>query len=181
MKCIIGKLSALLLASKFSFQNEKLQNAARLYDEAEELASNGEWDEACAVYMQGIFMGRKIVQNLLQDDSNCNNDNSDEAQLALDWMVSSYLECSRARIKMEDWEKARSDAWAACSYSDNKNLEVLLCMLHVCESTDDLFGELQTLKSIQTLLPLSYATVEFDVQSRILNTEQKLEEEYGKS
>lgn len=47
------------------------------------------------------------------------------------------------------WGTARSDAWAACSFSNNENVDALLCMLIVCELQEDTMGELQTLKSIE--------------------------------
>jgi hypothetical protein len=198
MKFIFGNLSALLFAapsSKYSFNNERLQNAAQLYDEAQELTNKGEIREACAVYMQGIFMGRKIVQGLLEDNPDQDTgDDTDDAGLALDWMVSSYVACCKARIELGDWNTARSDAWAACTYSNYKNLEALNCMVDVCENTNDLMGELQALKMIYQLISSSSSDVNVetaklsreqlsveDVQFRMSNIEEQLEQKYSKS
>jgi len=198
MKFIIGNLSALLFAapsSKYSFQNERLQNAAQLYDEGQELTNKGEFKEACDVYMQGIFLGRKIVQGLLEDNQDQDTgDDTDDAELALDWVVSSYVACSKARIELGDWNTARSDAWAACTYSNNKNLEALNCMVAVCENTNDLMGQLQTLKLIYQLISSSSSDVNVvttglsreqlsveDVQYRISNIETQLEQKYSKA
>jgi hypothetical protein len=198
MRFIFGNLSALLFAapsSKYSFNNERLQNAVQLYDEAQELTNKGGFREACAVYMQGIFMGRKIVQGLLEDNPDQDTgDDTDDAGLAMDWMVSSYAACCKARIELGDWNTARSDAWAACTYSNYKNLEALNCMVAVCENTNDLMGELQALKMIYQLISSSSSDVNVetaklsreqlsveDVQFRMSNIEEQLEQKYSKS
>ena len=182
----LGKLSALFFAAScdnnnYSFRDEKLKGALSYYQEAQELAVQGEYQEACEVYMLGIFMGRKSVQRLLEEEE------SKEGEHALDWLVSSYMACCQARIHLEDWNAARSDAWAACSYSQSQNLKALECMLMVCEKTDDCLGELQTLKSIQQLI-LQTSSMEDtvpntkfhaeDIEQRIGNLETELERKY---
>jgi hypothetical protein len=173
----------------YSFQDEKLKGALELYQEAKELANIGEYQEACDVYMLGIFMGRKTVQSLCENRNDNSGRDDDDPQQALDWLVSSYLACSKARIQMGDWNKARGDAWAACSYSQNTNLEALECMLTVCENTDDDgLGELQTLKSIQQVLLSSSAEATIDdkeiifkvkdIQQRIAMLEEELERKF---
>lgn len=129
----------------FSFQNERLENAAQLFPEATLLLKQEKYKESCDLYMQGIFLGRKVVQELQQEQ----NDSMDDPKLALDWMIESYIQCSKARIAMGDINTARSDAWAACSFSNNENVDALLCMLTVCELQEDTMGQLQTLKSIE--------------------------------
>ena len=186
-----GNLSSLLLASrsKFLFQNERLQKAVTLYEEANELSSQNKLEDACYVYMQGIFTGRNAVRDLVENQDSKND--MDDPQLALEWIVASYLSRSRNHIELGDWNMARSDAWAACSYSQNQNLEALKCMLTVCQQTEDLFNELQTLKLILQLL-VSLGDDDEDqgdfsrnrinvetVEKQIMDVESKLEEKFN--
>ena len=101
----ISKLSTLLLASSsskpFSFQNERLQNAVNLFYEAEPLIQEDP-KEAAYLMMQGILSGRKIVQQLVEEED------GDDAQLAMEWIVASYLRCSEARLLLQDYDTARS-------------------------------------------------------------------------
>lgn len=150
--------------------------------EATELVSQGEYEEGCDVYMQGIFLGRKVVQSLMEQDSS--ETDGDDPQLALDWIVESYLACSKARIELGEWNTARSDAWAACSYSENKNLEALVCMLKVCEK-DDPMGELRTLKLIDQLISSDEQNMNTgiidgeEVLRRIQSLEEELERKFN--
>ena len=191
--------------TNYSFRAEKLKGALELFHEAQELVTEEKYQEACDVYMQGIFMGRKSVQALVeQQQQNGNNakketkendNDNDDPQEALDWLISSYLGCSQARIQMKDWNKARADAWAACSYSQNRNLQALQCMLTICENTNDRMGELQTLKSMLPLLVQVLADDENEndlqtttmyqqqqqqqtIQERVAKLEEELERKY---
>ena len=174
------------------FQNERLQKAVTLYEEANELSSQKQLEDASYCYMQGIFLGRKAVQELVQNQESKQRDGGgcedDDPQLALEWMVASYLSCSKIHIELEDWNTARSDAWAACSYSQNENLEALECMLTVCQQTNDMFNELQTLNLILQLLrsggDTSVVANKFtldNVQEQIMEVEEKLEEKFNNS
>ena len=149
---------------EYSFPNQpKLQNAIDMYKEGYQELQNGKYNDACDTFMTGIFMGRSTVQNLLlNEEDNHEEEKDNTSQVALDWLISSYILCCCARIANNDYTKARADAWAACSYSQgssgmvyinpNTTLQALLCMLVVCENSDDTIGELQTLKSIKPLL-----------------------------
>ena len=155
-----GWLSTILLASsssnsKYNFQDLSLQIALESYEEAEKFFSEGKYNDACASYLNGIMVGRSSVQKLIETENSERQqakEATDDPDLALDWLISSYLQCARGRIEMKDWEKARADAWAACSYSQNTNMEALECMLSICENTDDQLGQMQTLKSILAVL-----------------------------
>jgi hypothetical protein len=131
----------------FEFQDSRLQMAVDVNRDAQQLVTDGKHKEACQEFMSGISIGRTAVQRLQERHGEGESD-ADNPELALDWLVSSYISLFRARVEVGDWEKARADAWAACSYSLYKNLEALYCMLSVCENTEDKIGELQTLKSI---------------------------------
>eukprot|EP00977_Amphora_coffeiformis_P011921 scaffold2917_cov191-Amphora_coffeaeformis.AAC.14 len=130
--------------------------------------------------MSGTFMGRKAVKAMQREMSN------PERKLAVDWLVASYLACGQARIQLGDWQTARSDVWAACMYSENSSLDALQCMLTVCENTDDLLGELNTLKSIQQLLSTTDGADAFSeeelsidkVQEQIRRVEAKLQSQF---
>ena len=128
----------------YSFQNSNLQMAVDICKDARELASAGKQKEACDEFMSGIVIGRPIVQRLQESASKTTSE--DDPTLALDWLVSSYVELCRSRG--EDWVSARKDAWAACMYSMYNDMEALDCMLTVCRNTDDLIGEIQTLRQI---------------------------------
>eukprot|EP00980_Cylindrotheca_fusiformis_P007429 scaffold1530_cov98-Cylindrotheca_fusiformis.AAC.5 len=130
--------------SEFAFQDSRLQMAVDICHEAQQLATEGKHKEACAEFMSGISIGRSVVQKLQEENSPA----EDNPELALEWLVASFLAMFRARVQVGDWDSARADAWAACNYSQYRNLEALYCMLTVCEHTDDKIGELQTLKSI---------------------------------
>jgi hypothetical protein len=135
--------------NNFAFQDSRLQMAVDVYRDAQQLVTDGKHKEACQEFMSGIFIGRTAVKQLQEQEQHGEGDSdADKPELALDWLVSSYISLFRARVIVGDWEKARADAWAACSYSLYTNLEALYCMLSVCENTEDKIGELQTLKSI---------------------------------
>jgi hypothetical protein len=174
----LGRLSTCLLAfsGKYSFQDERLKGALELCEEAQQLANDGKYRDACDTYMQGIFMGRKSVQRL--QENNDDDDDDDDPTEALDWLVSSHAACGEARIRLGDWQTARSDLWAACTYSQNTNLQSLKSMLTVCKNTDDSFGELRTLNSIRDLLSFSQTKDEMSIdelQQRIAALEEELE------
>jgi hypothetical protein len=183
-----GTVSAALLAAaaassssgtnKYSFQDERLQGALELYKEGQQLTVEGNYQEACDVFMLGIFMGRKTVQSLLQQGGQDDGSSEDDPQLALDWMISSYLACAEAHIQIGDWQTARADAWAACTYSQNSNRQALEIMLTVCEKTDDALGQFSALKSI---LELSESTIEADemIQQRITALEEELKKRFS--
>ena len=164
----------------YNFQNPRLQGAIEMYNEGLNLFQNGNYDDAIDTFMTGIFSGRSTVQKLVEEEQHeqqeSNKDDSDNdvdnPQEALDWLVTSYIMCCRSRIlKDGDYTKARADAWAACSYSQNMNLGALTMMLVVCENTDDKIGELQTLKTIkQTILD---DTMELSLPSVAVTKEEK--------
>jgi hypothetical protein len=128
----------------FSFQNERLKGALEYYEEGQKLFVSGDYEEACDTIMTGVFSGRKAVESMQAE-----NAMHPESAEALEWLVDSYIICAEARIKLQDWDKARSDAWAACMISKNSNLEALYCMLRVCEKVEDLFGQWSVLKSME--------------------------------
>jgi hypothetical protein len=187
-----GTVSSVLLAAassssssssgttNYSFQDKRLQGALELYKEGQQLTSEGNYQEACDVFMLGIFSGRKTVQSLLENTNGgeSNSGDDDDPQLALDWMVSSYLACAEAHIQIGDWQTARADAWAACTYSQNSNLQALEMMLTVCEKTDDALGQHSALKSI---LELSKSTTEADgmIQQQITALEEELKKKFS--
>jgi hypothetical protein len=149
----LGRLSALLLSlsGKYDFKDLSLQIALESYEEGNSLCLEEKYRTACNAYMNGILVGRKSVQRLVENYSS-DGDKEDDPEAALDWLVSSYLKCAKARMEMKDWQTARADAWAACSYTQNTNLEALTCMLSICEATNDQLGQIQTLKSILPLV-----------------------------
>lgn len=133
--------------NKYSFQDSRLRLAVEICHDAKQLPSP---KDACDEFMSGIVIGRSIVQKLQENKLQGNDidDNDDDPDLALDWLVSCYIELFNSRVKLNDWETARKDAWAACMYSMYTNIEALECMLTVCTNTNDSIGELQTLKQI---------------------------------
>jgi hypothetical protein len=168
-----GPLAALLLASSRSnsnnmnpFQDERLASGYELFLEAELLAKEGSYQEAADVYVQGILMGRPIVlalqekqqqlsNNKKDDDNNDEDHEDDDPQQALDWLIFSHVQSSMARLQFQDIHGARGNAWAACTFSQNTHLPSLQCMLKVCEVSNDILNELQTLKAILQLLSSS--------------------------
>jgi hypothetical protein len=48
----------------FKMSDERLKGALELCEEAQQLANDGKYRDACDTYMQGIFMGQKLVQRL---------------------------------------------------------------------------------------------------------------------
>lgn len=151
---LIGSLFLALNGNQYSFQDASLKIAADAYRDAQQLASEGKHKEACDEFMSGIFIGRSTVQKLFdqkQGGGDPDDQLQDETDDAIDWLISSYISLFKARIAMNDWTTARADAWAACNYSMNENLEALYCMLLVCKRTNDAIGEIQTLRLVSAL------------------------------
>jgi hypothetical protein len=167
----------------FSFQDERLQGALGFYEEGQQLLQDGSYRDACDAMMTGIFSGRKVVEAMCASDAD-----DPETIEALDWLIVSYISCCEARMKLGDWQTARGDAWAACMFSQNLNPQALHCMLKVCENTNDLIGELNTLKSIQPLVLANDGGPESSeselslktVKHRIEEVEELLEKEFKK-
>ena len=153
--------TAALSARDFSFQNDRLKGALELYKEGQMLVANGEYNEGCDAIMTGVFSGRKIVEAMQLED-----ENNPESAEALAWLVASYVTCAEARISLQQWDKARSDAWAACMLSRNANLEALQCMFRVCKSTGDLFGQLSALKAIEAIQMTVFLALTSDDSAR---------------
>ena len=132
-------------SQEYSFRDARLQIALEFYREGQQLLVEEKYRDASDALMSGVFAGRRVVEEL-------HASSSEESATAMSWLVTSYIECAKARMKLGDWQTARSDAWAACMFSQNQNLPALQCMLTVCQNTDDLFGQLSTLKAILPLL-----------------------------
>jgi hypothetical protein len=146
---ILGTSLLAINGKDYSFKDPRLQLAVEVCRDAQQLALEGETKEACNEFISGIMMGRSTVQRLIEEKQEDSTDLSeDDSEKALDWLVSSYISVFKARITLEDWDTARADAWAACNYSMNTNLEALYCMLLVCRETEDPLGEIQTLRLI---------------------------------
>lgn len=170
---IVGFATGPFNTQRFIFEDDRLQQAADCLQEGQEMAIRGEYQEARDTIMAGVFSGRKIVEKLQQ----MKEDQAPEvSSKALEWLISSYICCSKARIEMCDWDKARSDAWAACTFSQNTNVDALDCMLQVCEKTSDLFGQLTTLKSMEKVLHLPVGMEENGKDQRlsIVEVRQKI-------
>ena len=155
----------LLAANNNPFLDFRLQMAFDIVEEAKELASQEDHEQATKVYREGLHLGRSQVLRL-QEESAATDD---DPTMAFDWLIASYCASSTCQLQAGNVNGARSDAWAACVFTQNTNEQALQVMLKVCRAADDKFGELSTLKSIVAL-----GTSPRDAAKRIFELEQEL-------
>jgi hypothetical protein len=160
-------LPLVLLASN-PFVDFPLQMAFDIVEEANELASQKEYEQASKTYREGLHLGRSRVLKLQDEDPSTNKD---DFTLAFDWLVASYCASSACQLQAGNLNGARSDAWAACVFTQNTNIQALQAMLKVCQESTDKFGELSTLKSI-----LALSSRDATIDKQILELERELGE-----
>lgn len=137
----------------FVFENARLQEAVKVYEEARKSAAQGAHATACEDFSYGIMVGRPVVLELQASRSETEDEQVLEtSQKALDWLIASYLFCGRSRMALEEWDMARKDFWAASMYSQNQDLIALQSMYELCVATEDDLGQLTSLKSLERLL-----------------------------
>ena len=93
-----------------------------------------------------MIFGRKAALALHEDGADIDGDSS-----PLDWLIALYRNSSLTRIKLQDVDGARKDAWGACLYSQNEDIASLECLAKVCEAGEDDMGQLMALKNILQL------------------------------
>jgi hypothetical protein len=162
-------LPLVLLASN-PFVDFQLNMAFDIVEEAEELAFRKEHEQASITYREGLHLARPRVLKLQDEDASANED---DFTVAFDWLVSSYCASSACQLEAGNLNGARSDAWAACVFTQNTNNQALQAMLQVCQASTDKIGELTTLKSILALSSSSRDTTS-PMDKRILELEREL-------
>jgi hypothetical protein len=110
------------------------------------MASAGKDEEAVRLYEDAMIFGRKAALALHEDGADIDGDLS-----PLDWLIALYRNSSLTRIKLQDIDGARKDAWGACLYSQNEDIASLECLAKVCEAGEDDMGQLMALKNILQL------------------------------
>ena len=151
MKISNSLVSAFLFATSNSNydSNDKIKGyisnlsiARDITEEAKEkLLDNGNEKEAIALYEDAMIFGRKSALALHEVGAN-------EANDAMDWLVSIYRSSALVRLNIGDIEGARKDAWGACMFSQSMDIPSQECMAEVCKASGDNIGHVQALKRI---------------------------------
>ena len=121
---------------------QSLRDARDISAEAAGMASAGKDEEAVRLYEDAMIFGRKAALALHEDGADTSS---------LDWLIALYRNSSLTRIKLQDIDGARKDAWGACLYSQNEDIASLECLAKVCEAGEDDMGQLMALKNILQL------------------------------
>ena len=136
---------------------QSLSDARDITAEAADAAASGKTEEAVRLYQDAMIFGRKAALALHEHgdaavgdavDSDCSSDNNGDEESPLDWLIALYRDSALTRIRLDDVEGARKDAWGACLYSQNTNISSLECLAKVCEAGGDDMGRLMALKNI---------------------------------
>ena len=125
---------------------QSLRDARDISAEAAGVASAGRDEEAVRLYEDAMIFGRKAALALHEEGADIDGDSS-----PLDWLIALYRNSSLTRIKLQDVDGARKDAWGACLYSQNEDIASLECLAKVCEAGEDDMGQLMALKNILQL------------------------------
>ena len=135
---------------------QSLSDAREISAEAAGAAASGKNEEAVRLYEDAMVFGRKAALALHEHgrsvegdavDSDSSSDNIDE-ESPLDWLIALYRNSALTRIRLDDVEGARKDAWGACLYSQNTDVVSLECLAKVCDAGGDDMGQLMALKNI---------------------------------
>jgi hypothetical protein len=148
-------ITAILLTASSNDKSPLEQRLSMCYDyakEANEFVEKGQYTDAVPLYEQAINMGRKPALAFHEQQQQQQQvDMPSKSTSTLEWLIQLYCSSCRTRLKVDDVQGARGEAWAACVYSQNQNVECLKCMLQVCEASDDVLGQIQTLQQILEL------------------------------
>ena len=128
---------------------QSLRDARDISVEAAGMASAGKDEEAVRLYEDAMIFGRKAALALHEDGAETSV--SSDGETPLDWLIALYRNSSLTRIKLQDVDGARKDAWGACLYSQNEDIASLECLEKVCEAGEDDMGQLMALKNILQL------------------------------
>ena len=118
--------------------------------EARDFLAKDKYDEAAQSFGDALNLGRKPVLTM-QELENDIVDEEDQKE-ALDWLIDICCESSILNLNhLEKIDQARSDAWAACMFSQYGKWKPLNCMRLVCVRQNDSIGELQACKQLLDL------------------------------
>jgi hypothetical protein len=165
----LGPITAILLAASGndkSFLELRLSMSYDYETEAKEFVEKGQYKDAVPLYAQAIDMGRKPALALHEEQQQGETTTSKStSSSSLEWLLQLYCSSCRTRLKVDDVQGARGEAWAACVFSQNKNVDCLQCMLQVCEASGDALGQMQTLQQLLELTTTRTSTAGDDEQA----------------
>ena len=150
--------------------------------EARSLAAKAEYSQAALAYSEALNLGRKAVVSL-QEVEPQKLETPDLPEKSLDWLIQVFCDsCSLRLDHLNDADGARSDAWAACVFSQYQSTQALECMQRVCRHSKDAIGELQAITQLLQCTESSkiphHVGQRNDWSSRLAELEHILEEKY---
>lgn len=159
-------------------QKQRWQIGYETSQEAEAYIKIQQYKEAISYYTDALNIGRKPALALYehyqqnQKENKENEDDDDDVLLglkALDWLIEIFCKSSKIKLQhLNDIDGSRSDAWAACVYSQYEQYEPLLCMKQVCEASEDLIGENQAIQQL-----LAFPTTSTSKDQQLLPNKQE--------
>ena len=144
---VVITLQLLALNNKVDQLKSRLQMGYQAAEEARQARQAQDYAAAAASLTDALNLGRKPALTLHEMNNDDNQGNE-----ALQWLI--QVCCESAELNLEHLNndnQARSDAWAACLFSQYTQCKPLLLMKAVCVKQDDLLGELQACKQLLNL------------------------------
>jgi len=142
-------------------------------EEAKALLQDEKYSDAALCFADALNLGRKPALALQEIQADGNEE-------ALVWLIDICCESALLNLNhLDNLDQARSDAWAACVFSQYGNHKPLECMKLVCVKQKDLMGELQACNQLLSLSngELSDERERAIITSRLLEIEQELLEQ----
>lgn len=143
---------------------QRLIDGYNSYIQANEAYASKDYESALELYEEAIQNGRKPAMALQEarEKYYATTSSSSAAVIeegfhpSLNWLVTTFKNCCRARLLLGDIDGARRDAFASTVFSQNKDADSHECLAMVCQASGDVMGEYQAVKAAME----QYALVE---------------------
>lgn len=179
-----GNLSVVLLSLLDPHLKSRLEMGYDAANDARRAVRQGDYAAAARDYANALALGRKPAltlheQKVHHDHDENENDKDDQNEDTLAWLIDVCCESAALHLNhLDQADQARSDAWAACVFSQYKQRKPLEIMRAVCMRQQDLIGELQVCQQLLSNLPAQdelQTPERQEIVARLATIEQQLE------
>ena len=126
---------------------DRLVMGYELAQDANDMYKAKDYEKAVELYEDAIQNGRKPAMILQEARQAANIDNKEYHDRGIEWLVSAFKNCCRARLMLKEVDNARRDAFASTVFSQNMDPDAHECLAEVCAASSDKMGELQAIKA----------------------------------